>query len=291
MAKPTLSGNPNSFLVTPAQVLVGPNLGSLTDIGFVSGVSIKIKHETTEVKTDQLGKTIANHFYVGDSISVEMMLDELTALRLKEAYAFASLVGTFPAQKISWGGPVGGNFFSLAQYLVIRPTTDDTSFLGRNFTFFKAIPVGDSDIKYTPEKKTEIKVIFHCYPDVTQPNGLWFGYFGDAASGTLVPASAGSPTYGGGNVGNGIMHNFVLNNTFTKSETWTATALTVGPSAKFSVVGSITGARGIATSATTYFSNSITPANSEIQFTITDGGTAWAIGDTITVATTQANFT
>ena len=291
MSKPGLSGSPNSFFVSPAQVLVGPNLNSLVDVGFVSGVSIKVKHETTEVKTDQLGKTVANHFYVGDTISVEIMMDELTAQRLATAYPFADLVGTYPNEKITWGQPVGGNFYSIAQMLVVRPTVDDTTNKLRNFTFYKAIPIGDSDIKYSPDGKTQIKATFHCYPDVTQPNGQWFGYFGDAAAGTLVPASAASPTYGGGNVGNGVMGSFALNDSFTKSETWTATCLKIGPAAIFAVVGSVTGARGNATSASTYFSNSAVPTNSEIEFLITDGGTAWAIGDTISVVTTAANYT
>ena len=283
--KPTLAGSPGNVFVSPAQILFDG-----ADIGFASGVSIKTKELTTPVKTDQLGKIDINDFHVGVQITVEAMLDELLAKRLKSAYGYGSLIGTYPNQKIQWGQSVGGDYFSRAKQLIIRPTSDDVAFLNRNWTFWKAIPIGDADVKYTPENKAQIKTIFKIYPDLTQPDGLWFGYFGDAASGTLVHAAAGSPAYGGGNVGNGTMGSLVVNDLFTKTETWTATALTAGPTAKFSVVGSVTGARGVATSGSAFFSNTITPSNSEIQFTISDGGTAWAVGDVITVGTTQANY-
>ncbi len=283
--KPTLSGNPTSFLVTAAQVLFNN-----VDIGFVSGVGIKIKHETTEVKTDQAGKVVVNHFYVGDTITVEMMLDEITAKRLKSAYPFGSLIGTYPAQRIAWGQPVGGDFYSLAQQLIIRPTVDDVNFKNRNFTFYKAIPVGDSDVKYTPEKKTEIKTTFHCYPDFTKPTGEFFGYFGDILSGTFNGALAGAPSFTG--TGNGTLANIVVNNVFTQTETWTATCIhATGASAIFAVSGSVTGARGNATSGTNFFSNTITPGNSEVQFLISEGTTPFVVGDSFSFTTTQANYT
>lgn len=287
MSQPTLSGNPESFLVSPAQLLFNG-----TDVGFVSKVQIKIKHEMTDVKTDQAGKVIVNQFYVGDTVMVEAVLDELTAQRLSEAYPFATFITNGSASRISWGKPVGADAYSIAQQLQIRPTVDDTSYTGRNFLFYKALPVGDSTVDFSPEKHTEIKVTFHCFPDFTQPNGQWFGYFGQLAAGSLTPSTAGPATPGGSNVGNGTVGSFISNDNFTKTETWTATCIyVVGSVAHFSVVGSVTGARGDAQTGSAYFSNSITPGNSEIGFTITQGGTAFVVGDTFTIPTTVANYT
>ena len=212
MAQPALSGNLTSFFVSAAQVLAGN-----VDVGFASEVSVKVKHEMTEVMTDQLGKTKANHYYVGDAISVEMMLDELTAARLKTAYPFAKLMTTGGAQRISWGQNIGGDAFSLATTLRIRPTVDDTSNTSRNFLFYKATPVGDSDVKMHPSGKAQIKVVFHCYPDLSQPSGEYFGYYGDITAGSIVHASAGSVTPGGGNVGLGTLGSIVVSDTFTLS--------------------------------------------------------------------------
>lgn len=287
MGQPVLSGNPGSFLVSAAQLLLGG-----VDVGFVSKVQVKIKHEMTDAKTDQAGKTIVNQFYVGDQVMVECVLDELTAVRLKEAYPFAAFITNGSAKRISWGRPIGGDTYSIAQTLQVRPTVDDTTDTTRNFLFYKATPVGDSAIDFTPEKKTEIKVTFHCYPDFTQPNGQWFGYFGQLAAGTLTAATAGPAVAGGMNVGNGTIGSFIANNTFTKTETWTVTCIATGggPSAVFSVVGSVTGARGNAQTGSAYFSNSIVTGNSEIGFTISEGGTAFVVGDTFTIPTTVANY-
>lgn len=287
--KPTLSGNPTSFLVTAAQVLFDG-----VDIGFVSGVKGKVKAETTEVKTDQLGKTTVNDYDVGTTITVEMMMDQISAFQLKQAYTFGTLIGSGASQRISWGNPIGGDYYSLAKTLVIRPTVDDTSDTTRNFQFFKAAPIGDSEISFTPDKKAQIKVTFKCYPDLTQPNGQWFGSFGDQTAGTLTPSSVGTVVPGEGNVGNGTVGSSSTSDAFTKTENWVATciALLTSPNrAVFSVVGSVTGARGNATTGTAFHSNSTSPSNSEINFTISEGGTIFAIGDTFTIPTVAANYT
>lgn len=286
MSKPALSGNVQSFFVSAAQVLFNN-----VDVGFASKINVKIKHETTDVKTDQLGKTLANQFYVGDLISVEMMLDELTAARLKTAYPFAKLLTTGPAARITWGADIGGDFFSKAFLLNIKPTVDDVDFLNRNFFFYKAAPVGDSEVKMTPDGKTEIKVTFHCFPDLSKPEGEFFGYFGDIAAGNIVHAAFGSVTPGGGNVGGGTLGTIVVSDDFTVTETWTATCIHASAGGGiFAVSGSVTGARGNATVGATFHSNSINPANSEVSFLISDGTPDFAIGDTFSFPVTSKNY-
>lgn len=286
MAKPALSGNLNTFLVTAAQVLYKG-----VDVGFASGVKVKVKHETTEVKTDQIGKTVANHFHVGDNISVEMTLDEITAQKLKLAYGFGKLMQTGPAARIAWGTGIGGNFFTQAGTLLVRPTVDDTTNTLRNFLFYKATPIGDSEITYSPDGKAQIKVVFHVYPDLSKPDGEYFGYFGDITGGTIVPAAFGSVTPGGSNVGNGTLTAIAVNDQFTVTETWTATCIhAAANSGLFSVAGSVTGARGVATVGSNFYSNSINPSNSEVQFLINDGTTDFAVGDTFSFPVTAKQY-
>lgn len=285
MALPVPSGNPQSILVTSAAIKFNG-----VDIGLVSGVKITVKHETTEVKTDQAGKSTVNHFYVGDSISIEMMLDEYTAAKMKTAYPYAKLVGTSP-QRIAWGQQVGQDFYSKAQILEIQPTSDDTASSLRRFHFYKAAPVGDSTFEYGPDKKIQIKTMFHVYPDFTQNAGEFYGYFGDIAAGSFV-AATGGPAVAGANTGNGTVSAIVVNNNFTKTETWTLTCIhAAANSGLFSVVGSVTGSRGVATVGSTYTSNSIVPSNSEIQFLINDGAADFIVGDSFTIPTVAANYT
>lgn len=287
MSKPVPSGSPQTILVTSAIVK-----WKGVDIGLVSGVKIVLKHEVTEVKTDQLGKAIVNHFHVGDTVSAEMMMDELTAVRLKTAYAKAAYLTSGGASKVSWGRLIGEDFYSVAGILEIIPTSDDTAYYGRHFKMWKAAPVGDSSLEYGPDKKIQLKVTFFCYPDLTQAAGEFYGFFGDPAAGTLVPAAAAAAVPGGGNTGNGTVSGIGVNDIFTVTETWTLTCIhAVVNGGIFEVSGSITGARGNATVGSAYASNNIVPSNSEIVFTINDGATDFVVGDSFTIATTAANYT
>lgn len=286
MAKPSLSGSPQAILVTSALVKYKG-----VDIGLVSGVKVTVKHLTTEVMTDQTGKSKVNHFHVGDELSCELQLDEYTAAKMKTAYPKAAFISSGGASRITWGRAIGEDFYSTAGLLEIIPTSDDTTYSGRHFKFWKAAPIGDSAFEYGPDKKIIIKTVFHAYPDFTQAANEYFGQFGDDAAGTLVPASAGSPVAGGGNVGNGTVTSIGVNDQFTKTETWTLSCIAaVANGGLFSVVGSVTGARGVATVGSAYVSNTIVPGNSEINFTINDGSTDFAVGDSFTIATTAANY-
>jgi hypothetical protein len=84
---------------------------------------------------------------------------------------------------------------------------------------------------------------------------------------------------GGGNTGNGDVINEAADNA-APTEVWTLTATSTGPSATFTVVGSVSGSQATATSGVAY-------DNGIVSFTITDGGTAWAISDSFTFNVTQ----
>ena len=287
MAKPSVSGLPQNIFVSSAALLVDG-----VDVGLISGVKINLKELTTAVNTDQLGKMVANHFHVGDEATGECTFDEFTPAKMKKAFPQAELLVTGGAARLSFGKQVGSDYFSLAKEFKIIPTSDDVNYAGRQFVFHKGVFMGEATAEYGPDKKLVFKAKMHFYPDVSQPSGLWLGYFGDNAAGSLVPASAGSPVAGGSNVGNGTISSIFVSDNFTKTETWTLTCIHAAVNGGlFSVVGSVTGARGVATVGSAYVSNSITPANSEIGFTVNDGATDFAIGDTFTIATTQANFT
>lgn len=287
MSKPTISGDPTTILVTAAQCKFNG-----VDVGLVSGVKISVKHLTTPVSTDQAGKSVVNHFYVGDEMSVEMMFDEYTAAKMKIAYPKAALITSGGASRITWGRSIGEDFYSNAAILEIIPTSDDTAYSGRHFKFYKAAPIGDSQFAYGPDKKIEIKTVFHAYPDFTKPNGEFFGFFGDIAAGALVPAAFSAAVAGGGNVGNGTVGSIFVTNSFTKTETWTLSCIAAAANGGlFAVSGSVTGARGVATVGSSFTSNTIVPANSEIGFLISDGSTDFSVGDSFTIATTQSQYT
>jgi hypothetical protein len=286
MARPPISGQPQTiFLSSAVCIYKGVNLG------LVSGVKVKIQEQTTEAKSDQFGKAIVNHFYVGNQIDIEMMFDEFTAARMKQAFPQAAFIESGGAARIQWGKQIGDDYYSDAGVLEIFASNDDVAFAGRRFTFHKVAPQGDAEIEYGPDKQIRIKSKFFCYPDLTSVNG-YYGYLGDLAAGTLVAASAGSPVAGGGNVGNGTVTGIFVSDQYTKTEVWTLECIAAIPNGGiFSVSGSVTGAMGNATVGSAYVSRNLTPATSEIGFLINDGATDFADGDTFTIATTAANYT
>lgn len=90
----------------------------------------------------------------------------------------------------------------------------------------------------------------------------------------------------GGNVGTGLCSIIETKPFKTKNETWTLTCTTPGADgvAIFSVVGSVTGAKGNATSGTQFSTGTGTGG---IKFTLTGGGVNWSIGDIFTFTTKQ----
>lgn len=112
---------------------------------------------------------------------------------------------------------------------------------------------------------------------VAQTGVLATGTLSFNGSGVLVGDGigvAGAPAYGGTNVGNGTLGS-VSEPAGAVAQTITLTATSA---TTFSVVGSVSGALGTATTGTAFTSP-------QFNGTITAGATPFAVGDTITVAT------
>lgn len=130
-----------------------------------------------------------------------------------------------------------------------------------------------SDVNFSADNN---QVTVHVYDAITRLLNLVINQ---------TPSNLSTPTYGGGNVGNGTISAIATMPFVTKSETWTLTCITLGGdgTAQFNVVGSVSGNIGVATSGAE-FSN---PVTGGIKFTIKAGGTNWAVSDTIVFVTSQ----
>ena len=101
------------------------------------------------------------------------------------------------------------------------------------------------------------------------------GFRSDERLASIQPGSVSDPAPG--NTGNGSLTG-VLTIDGVVAETWTITATSTGPSATFSVVGSVSGGHAAATSGTPY-------DNGFVSFSISDGGTPYIVGDDFTFDT------
>ncbi len=94
------------------------------------------------------------------------------------------------------------------------------------------------------------------------------------------------PDYGAGNFGDGFISAVAVRPFKTKNEDWTLTCTLLGGDsvATFSVVGSVSGNVGTATSGVEFSTGT---GAGGIKFTITAGTNVWHVGDTITFSTKQ----
>lgn len=286
MAKPTVSGLPQSIFMSAAAIKVDG-----IDVGLVSGVKITIKELTAPVHSDQFGKYLLNEYFVGQEATGECTFDEFNPQKMKLAFPQSALTNMGAVYKLSFGKQIGDDYLSIAKPFQIIPMNDDLTNKQRNYYFWKGVFTGESTIDYKPDGKLVLKAKMKFFIDVTQPQGVQLGYMGDPAAGAIVHAALAAAVAGIGNVGNGTVSGLVPNDLFTKTETWTLTCIhTVLHGGIFSVVGSVSGAKGNATVGSAYVSNIITPANSEIGLTINNGLVDFAIGDSFTIAATAANY-
>ncbi len=100
-----------------------------------------------------------------------------------------------------------------------------------------------------------------------------------------VPPAGLTPVASSGNAGNGYITEIQTMPFVTVNETWAVTCTTLGGSGvgKFSVVGSVSGNVGEATSDTEF----LNAGTGGVKFTIYAGGTAWAVPDVFTFTTYQ----
>lgn len=261
------------------------------DLGTTNGgVEVTPKYEYADIMADQLGKTVLDKRVSGYAINVKFSLGEvLNKDNWKIAFPSIKEVGSGP-KAIYADMQIGDSLIAHASPLLLHPLDHLDSDLSADFLFYKAACASAPTLKYTPDKQVELAVDMIVFPDTSVSPARWFTY-GDPSIG-LVAASAGAPSFTG--TGNGTLTSVAVTSGVTKTETISATCVGVGAASAtvFFVSGSLSGPLGEfavahASTSTFNFTSSITGL---INFTITQGATAFVVGDQFQVVTTAANF-
>lgn len=271
--------NPNDMELTPMRVnFNGVDLG-----GTLSNVVISPKVTKAPIKADQLGTTILDQRVSGHEITVVTEIAEIKNKdRLKVAMPWVNKVTSGLNKMLYADSQVGRSDLSDAGILILHPLSLADADLSGDWKFFKACAMGDPEPSYGPEGQVKYKVTWRIFPDFTTSPPRFFIH-GDPSIG-LVAASAGAPAAGGGNVGNGTVTGVSVFSGVTKTETITLTCIHAAANAGiFEVSGSLSGPLGNATVGVGF-------SSAVIAFTINDGATDFAAGDTFTIATTAANY-
>jgi hypothetical protein len=207
----------------------------------------------------------------------------------KIAFPSAKLINQSGVKSIYMDSQVGSHLLDSAAALVLHPLSKDDSDLAGDFKFFKAVAKSAVEIEYGNDKQTGLEVEFMVYPDSSiTPARFWV--HGDPSNG-LVAASAASAVAGGSNVGTGTVDGISAG---AKAVTETITITCVGvPGANKSnwdVSGGTSGFIGPVQITSGSAGGSASFTSTKVNFTITDSGTDFAIGDTFTIAVTGANY-
>lgn len=284
MSTSTANVQPQNIALTPMRLTWnGTDLGGTTD-----HCTVSIKYTYANIEVDQFGKTVIDQVVSGIAFHVKTVLAESRNAD-KWAVAFPSMseVVNGSVKSMYADMQIGDHLLAKAKVLNLHPMERANTDLANDFTFYKAICIGASEVKYGPDKQTGLSVEFMVYPDISVSPPR-FMVFGDPSNG-LTPASVAAAVPGT-NTGNGTITNEAVFNGVTATETITVLCVGATTGNDFYVSGSVSGPLGeihlAAASASTVTFNA-----PEISFKINQGTTQFAYGDSFTIATTASNYT
>jgi len=264
--------------LTPCRVtLGGVDLG-----GTLDNVTLSIQTEKSNILADQSGSSVRDKVVSGQSLTVTTSLAETN---LKENWKVV-----FPHMKLISSGSkatyldlqIGDHDLARAQELILHPLSRPDADLTQDHQFYKAVATAQSELVFSPTEQSKLNVVWEILPDDSVvPPRYWF--HGDPAVG-LVAAIAGTAVADGGNTGDGTVSGETAFSGVTVTETITMTCVTpITNGGVFDVNGSITGPQGLATVGVAFVSP-------YVSFTLNDGATDFALGDSFTIAMTAANY-
>lgn len=265
--------------LTPMRVTFdGVDLG-----GTLSNISFTAKYMKSNILADQSGQTIRDRRVSGIEVTLTTELTEIQNKDIwKVVFPHATKIGTGigALAAIKFDQNIGDSDLANAKVLTLHPLSKPDADVSTDYTFFKAVASAESTITYGPTEQARLKIVWNILPDESQVPNKFFRYGNPAIIET--PAAAASAVAGGGNVGNGTVGSVSVSNSFTKTETITLSCVTAALNGGvFYITGSVSGPLGLATVGVPFASN-------QINLTISDGSTDFAVGDSFTIATTAA---
>lgn len=293
MSQSNANVTPQDIVLTPMRVTAYP-AGNTTDGvdlgGTEGGVTLSIKVATADIMVDQYGKTAINKIVSGQTFGVKCTLSETAnKARWKTAFPYFDLVTDNTGNTLFViNMAIGDDLLSRAGKLVLHPLSKPDADKSEDITINLAACIAAAELKYSPDKQVGIAVEFAVFPD-TSVSPARFMTYGDPSIG-VVAAIAGSPT-AGSNTGNGTVTSATAYSGKTVTETLTLACVAVDSTYGnvFTVTGSVSGQLGSLTVGKTSGSTA-SFTNPKVSFTMTQGTTEWAHGDSFTIAMTAANY-
>lgn len=273
---------PGNFELTPCRVTFKG-----VDLGATKGnVKVSIEETLANLTADQLGTTVIDKRSSGFKCTVETTLDETqNKNNWKTVFPMHKLITneTTGQQSFFFDSQVGASQRSFAGPLILHPLSRPNTDLSGDIMLYLATAEAKSGYEFSPTAQNGLKIDWMMYPDFTTSPPR-FMQFGDPSIG-IVNAFTGAATAATGNTGNGNVSNITAFNGSTLTETVTALCVTPGTGGNFFVSGSVGGPYGLAAIGTTF-----NAPGGEISLKVNNGGTAFALNDSFSIATTASNY-
>ena len=149
-----------------------------TDLGYTKGgVKVTVEPTIEEIEVDQETEPIDSRI-TKRNVQVTVPLAEYTLENLHLAFPGSEIVtdNTTPTKKkLVLKSAAGVSLVSAAQELVLHPTDKLPADVSEDWTFPKAVPVGNVEVSYDKENPKIIELTFRAFPDATGVSGI----FGD----------------------------------------------------------------------------------------------------------------
>lgn len=284
MSKSPINGNVREIQVSPVRVTYNG-----VDLGFlVEGTEVNIETQLADIVADAHAKTVLDRVNIGMVGTVKIKIAQLTADKIKAAFPYSTIVTSGPSKALLFGNAVGERDLDRAAALILHPVNKAEADLSGDWKCWLAVPNGSAAITYDAENQIGIEATFNVYPDLSKPESHQFCVYGDPTLG-ITAAQVGAITFVG--TGDGTVGSTSTNDSTTKTETITATCIKkVVGGGKFEVIGSISGAMGVALVGSQFYSRSANPSQSEISFKISAGLVDFEEGDAFTIPTVAASY-
>lgn len=277
------SVTPGNMELTPCRIKYdGVDLG-----GSLGNVKVNVTYDKADIKADQFGTSTLDRVNSGLNVSIETELVEYQNKDiLKVVFPNAIELVSGMNKAAYFVSKVGEHDLSLAKQLILHPLSKQDADLSGDWLFYQAVADGKSVITFGPQEQIKLKLLWNVYID-TSVQPARFCFHGDPSIG-LINATAAAAV-AGTNTGNGTVTSQVAYNGFTVTETITILCVGSTTGNDFYVSGSLSGPLGeVHVGATN--GNLVNFVSDQITFTITQGSTQFATGDSFTIATTGANY-
>jgi hypothetical protein len=164
------------------KVDIGPcsmTLGGV-DVGHTEG-GTKLMYSPTsvELKVDQYGDTPVDYALLGEELSVECNIAEITEANFYKSVTFSTKSTSGGNTMVGMGATAGALASSVsAGELVLHPLSRTAGDKSHDVTLYKVIVDSAIELDFAADKQKILKVVFKALIDESKPAGKRLGHYG-----------------------------------------------------------------------------------------------------------------